>query len=109
MQRAIDSVLLTLILILAVDDRSEGFVGDVLESFGSTDIAGVGIDLEEWLDFGNTCNNSAYCDEVAEVGSANVPNGENLVAFKRLEEDVAFEIVRIEIQKKSTKNALSSE
>ncbi len=41
-----NAILDTLVGILAVSDGLERFVGDILERLGTTDIAGIGTDLE---------------------------------------------------------------
>ena len=75
MQRSMDPVLFTFCFILAVNYGRELLVRDVLECFGSANVAGVGIDEQQRFDFRHTCDDAADCDELAQVGTFDFSNG----------------------------------
>jgi len=62
---------------------------DVLEDLGAARVARVGVDLEEWLDLGDPGDDAAHGDELAEVGAADLANGEDGLVGERAEVEVA--------------------
>lgn len=74
MQRATDTILLALGLVLAVDDRCKRSVRDLLERLGPTDVARVRIHEQEWLDLGNPSHDAAHRDQLTEMCALDLSN-----------------------------------
>jgi hypothetical protein len=62
---------------------------DVLKDLGSTGIASIRVDLQERLDFGDARDDSSDGNELAQVSSTDLTNGERDVGGERLEVEVA--------------------
>jgi hypothetical protein len=63
-----------------------------LEDLSTARVAGVGVDLEEGLDFGDAGDDSSDGDELAEVRSANLTDGEDGVVGEGAEVEVAVTV-----------------
>lgn len=68
---------------------------DVLEDLGAARVARVGVDLEERLDLGHARDDAAHRDQLAEVGAADLADGENGLVGERAEVQVAAEGERV--------------
>lgn len=56
-----------------------------MEDFGTADVAGVRIDEKEWLDLGNTSDDTSDRDQLSEVSATDGTDSHWLVCIKRLE------------------------
>jgi hypothetical protein len=78
-QRVMNTVLFALILVLAVQNRGKGLARDILERFGSTDVASVRIHEKKRLDLGHTGDNTPHGDELTEVHSTNIAHSHRVI------------------------------
>lgn len=88
MKRAADIVLLALRFILAIENRRELLVRDVLKCFRTTNIASVRVDFQKWLDFRHTRHDAADCDELPEVDTFHFAYGHGNVRAQGLKIEV---------------------
>lgn len=88
MQGTTNPVLFAFIFILTVGNGGEGLLSNILEGFGPTNVARVGIDEEEWLDFRDSCHNPAHCDQPAEIAATDFSNSQRDIAFEGFEVEI---------------------
>jgi hypothetical protein len=62
-----DTIFQALVQVLAVDERRESFIGNVLESFRATDVTRIGVDLQERFNFGNPSDNTPDSDKTPKI------------------------------------------
>lgn len=95
MQRTVYSILFTFLLVLAIENWGEGLVGDILESFRSTDITCVGVNLEKWLDFGDTRNNATNSNQTSQRDAFHFSHGYWDIGGQWFEVEIAGQIISL--------------
>lgn len=85
-----DSILFAFIFVLAVKNGCERLVGDILESLRTTNIAGVSVNLQKWLNLGDPCNNSTDSDQSPKRCTLNIANRYRNVACQRFKVEITI-------------------
>lgn len=107
MQRPSDAVLDTLFFVCAIVEWGECLGRDFLERFGTADIAGIRVHLEQRFDLGDACHDAAHSYQVSNVCTPNLANSHGNIAREGLEIQVAKGIMR-QSTKQVVHHALSS-
>ena len=82
-QHSTNTIFLAFWFILAVEDGSRSFTGNLLECLGATDITCVCIHKEERLDLWHTSDNTVKCNQLAEMHASHLAYGHGDIRFKR--------------------------
>jgi hypothetical protein len=105
-----NAVALTFLLVLAVDNGRELFVGDILEGLCTADVARVRVHSKQRLDLGDTGYNTANSDELSKMCAFDVADGHGYIGTEGLEIKIAV-AKRVNINRtiRNGRNSLSSQ